>query len=58
MKNFQLAPSPLIGELKRLLENAVESGELPERADDALYLGWLKEDPACVERISSAGGQT
>ena len=58
MKNFQLAPSPLIGELKRLLETAVESGELPERADDALYLGWLKDDPACVERISSAGGQT
>jgi poly(A) polymerase len=41
MQSFNLAPSRLVGEIKRKLEGAVESGELPARAPAAVYLEFV-----------------
>jgi poly(A) polymerase len=38
---FGIPPSPRVGELKRLLEEACERGELEERREEAYYLDWL-----------------
>ena len=38
---FELAPSRLIGELKRALEAAIETGELEPRREDAYYIAYL-----------------
>ena len=38
---FELPPSRRIGELKRLLEDAIEKGELEARREDEYYLDWL-----------------
>jgi poly(A) polymerase len=57
MERFDLPPSPLIGELKQRLETAVEAGKLPVQGDNGIYLGWLKEDPQSLDRITSARGQ-
>ena len=43
MTRFGLAPGRRIGELKRLLEAAVEAGELAPYQDCAVYLDWLAE---------------
>jgi len=42
MKHFELAPSRLIGDLKRAIEAAIESGELEERRDDDYYIEWIE----------------
>src|SRR5262245_24550473 len=41
MTAFELPPSRLIGDLKRALENAIESGELEPRREDAYYIAHL-----------------
>lgn len=56
MTRFGLAPSRVIGDLKRLVEAAIESGDLPERDSDETYLAWLVADPKAVEAIEGAGG--
>jgi len=56
MKCFHLAPSRTVGDLKILLEKSIGDGALPERAEDAVYLEWLTQDPQAVARIVEAGG--
>lgn len=41
MDAFELAPSRLIGDLKRALEGAIESGELEARREDAYYVAYI-----------------
>ena len=41
MTAFELAPSRLIGDLKRTLEQAIERGELEPRREDAYYVAYL-----------------
>ena len=41
MTAFELPPSRLIGDLKRALEAAIESGELEARREDAYYVAHL-----------------
>jgi poly(A) polymerase len=41
MEAFELAPSRLIGDLKRALETAIERGELEPRREDAYYVAHL-----------------
>ena len=41
MDAFELAPSRLIGDLKRALEAAIERGELEARREDAYYVAYL-----------------
>jgi poly(A) polymerase len=41
MEAFKLAPSRLIGDLKRVLEAAIERGELEPRREDAYYVAHL-----------------
>lgn len=41
MDRFGLPPSRKIGDLKRLLEAAIERGELEARREDDYYLDWL-----------------
>ena len=43
MSHFALPPSKFIGDLKKALEQAVETGELEARRDDQYYLTWLAE---------------
>ncbi len=43
MTHFSLPPSRLIGELKRLMEAAIEAGALEERREDEYYLSWLEQ---------------
>jgi len=43
MSHFGLPPSRQVGELKRLLEAAIERGELEPRREDEYYLAWLGE---------------
>ncbi|HTM19166.1 MAG TPA: HD domain-containing protein [Kofleriaceae bacterium] len=43
MSHFGLQPSRLIGDLKRALEVAIESGEVEARRDDAYYIDWLEK---------------
>ncbi len=57
IEHFQLRPSRLIGDLKTLLENAIDTGELPERSDDDIYLKWLRDSDAAMEKITAARGQ-
>jgi poly(A) polymerase len=45
MQHFNLPPSRQIGELKQLLEQAIERGELEPRREDAYYLTWLASHP-------------
>jgi poly(A) polymerase len=46
MKSFRLAPSRLIGEVKRSLEAAVEAGEIPPRLEAEAYIEFLSENRA------------
>jgi len=41
MEAFEIPPSRLIGDLKRLLEAAIERGELEARREDAYYVTYL-----------------
>src|SRR5215831_14373698 len=41
MTAFEIAPSRLIGDLKRVLEAAIEAGELEPRREDAYYVAYL-----------------
>ena len=41
MEAFELAPSRLIGDLKRALEAAIDSGDLEPRREDAYYVAFL-----------------
>ncbi len=41
MEAFELAPSRLIGDLKRALEQSIESGELEARREDAYYVAHI-----------------
>jgi poly(A) polymerase len=45
MKSFGLPPSRRIGEIKRALEQAVESGEVPSHQDAEVYLAFLRDHP-------------
>lgn len=63
MEAFQLAPSRLIGDLKRHLEQAVTSGELEARREDAYYVAALARanmvpgvDPERAAALIAAGG--
>jgi poly(A) polymerase len=42
MTHFNLPPSRRVGELKRMLEEAIERGELEARREDSYYLEWLE----------------
>ena len=42
MEHFQLPPSKFIGDVKRAIEAAIESGELEERREDGYYIKWLE----------------
>jgi poly(A) polymerase len=42
MERFGLPPSKRIGDLKKILEAAVESGDLEARREDDYYLAWLE----------------
>lgn len=55
MERFAIPPSKRIGDLKKALEAAIESGELEARREDDYYLAWLarsglipeaRQDPA------------
>ncbi|MEZ4363118.1 MAG: HD domain-containing protein [Kofleriaceae bacterium] len=63
MSAFELPPSRLIGDLKRVLEAAIDSGELEARREDAYYVahlarrGIVPEVPAEVTaRLIAEGG--
>jgi poly(A) polymerase len=63
MSAFELAPSRLIGDLKRKLESAIESGELEARREDAYYVAYIARgdlvpnvSPEKKSQIIEAGG--
>jgi poly(A) polymerase len=63
MSAFEIAPSRLIGDLKRKLEGAIESGELEARREDAYYVAYIARqglvpnvDPERREALIAAGG--
>lgn len=49
MERFGLPPSRRIGDLKRLLEAAIEEGQLEPRREDDYYLAWLIDSGALAE---------
>jgi poly(A) polymerase len=64
MAAFELAPSRLIGDLKRTLEQAIERGELEARREDAYYVAHLARhalvpdvDPERAAALIAAGGE-
>jgi poly(A) polymerase len=63
MEAFELAPSRLIGDLKRALEAAIERGELEARREDAYYVAHIARQnlvpnvaPEKLAAIIAAGG--
>jgi poly(A) polymerase len=63
MDAFELAPSRVIGELKRALETAIDKGELEPRREDAYYVAYLARNdlvpnvaPDKREQLIDAGG--
>lgn len=46
MKAFGLPPSRKIGEIKRLLEDAIAKGEIDERLPNEEYVAFVAKDPA------------
>lgn len=65
MSAFELTPSRLIGDLKRLLEGAIATGTLEARREDEYYVAYLARhqlvpgiDPQRNAAIVAAGGYT
>ena len=63
MDAFEIAPSRLIGDLKRALEQAIEAGALEPRREDAYYVAYIARHdlvphvaPERREAIIAAGG--
>jgi poly(A) polymerase len=64
MDAFELAPSRLIGDLKRVLEGAIERRELEPRREDAYYVAYLARHDLVpgaspekrAELVASGGG--
>jgi poly(A) polymerase len=63
MEAFRLAPSRLIGDLKKALEGAIERGELEARREDAYYVAHLARQRLVpgipdedADRLAAAGG--
>ncbi|HUS30536.1 MAG TPA: HD domain-containing protein [Kofleriaceae bacterium] len=63
MDAFEIAPSRLIGDLKRALESRIEAGELEARREDAYYVAYLARHdlvpnvaPEKREALIAAGG--
>jgi poly(A) polymerase len=63
MTAFEIAPSRLIGDLKRALEQAIERGELEPRREDPYYVAYLARhglvpgiSPERAEALIAAGG--
>jgi poly(A) polymerase len=63
MDAFELAPSRLIGDLKRALESAIEKGDLEARREDAYYVAYIARNdlvpnvaPDKREQLIAAGG--
>ncbi len=46
MRAFDLRPSRLIGDIKRKLESAIDSGEIEARLPNEAYVDLIKKDPA------------
>jgi poly(A) polymerase len=45
ISEFRLPPSKLVGDIRKKLEAAVESGELPLQADFRIYLDFVRDNP-------------
>jgi poly(A) polymerase len=65
MSAFELAPSRLVGDLKRALEQAIDRGELEPRREDAYYVAYIARgglvpnvSPEKVAELIAAGGIT
>src|SRR5262249_27663666 len=65
MDAFELAPSRVIGDLKRALETAIEQGTLEPRREDAYYVAYLARQnlvpnvpDTTREQLIAAGGAT
>jgi poly(A) polymerase len=63
MTAFEIAPSRLIGDLKRALEQAIEAGALEARREDAYYVAYIARqdlvpgaDPDRLAALIEAGG--
>jgi poly(A) polymerase len=63
MAAFEIAPSRLIGDLKRALEHAIEAGELEARREDAYYVAYIARQglvpsasPEKLAALIEAGG--
>jgi poly(A) polymerase len=63
MEAFEIAPSRLIGDLKRALERAIDDGRLEARREDAYYVAYLAREglvpgvaPDKRARLIAAGG--
>jgi poly(A) polymerase len=64
MEAFEIAPSRLIGDLKRALEQAIEAGELEPRREDAYYVAHIARrglvpgaHPDKLAALIEAGGE-
>lgn len=49
MEHFSLPPSRLIGDIKKRIEAAIESGELEERREDDYYIKWLEAEDVIAQ---------
>src|SRR5262245_45075666 len=63
MAAFEIPPSRLVGDLKRALETAVDTGTLEARREDAYYVAYIAReglvpgaDPDRVAKLIEAGG--
>ena len=46
MQAFGLPPSRLIGDIRRVLEQRIEAGELPARAEPEVYVDYVRRHRA------------
>jgi poly(A) polymerase len=63
MESFRIAPSKLIGDLKKALEAAIDRGDLEARREDAYYVAYLARQRLVpgvsdedADRLAAAGG--